>query len=89
MSKRNNVGDTPLHVAVYQRSLRTVIYLVQRGANLRIKNKSGVSPSTLATEMLAEAPGDNVWQHICDFFNGVDDSTTNEYRRFPNLLVEV
>ena len=89
MLKRNNVGNTPLHVAVYERSLRTIIYLVQRGADVTIKNKSGVSPSTLATEMLAEAPDDNVWQHICDFFNGVDDSTTNEYRRFPNLLVEV
>ena len=90
MFKRNNVGNTPLHVAVIERSLRTVIYLVQRGADLTIQNEFGETPSTLATVMLAEvAPDDNVWQHICDFFNGVDDSTTKEYRRFPNLLVDV
>ena len=87
--KRNNVGDTPLHVAVFERSLRTVIYLVQRGADVTIMNDFGDTPCTLATEMLAETPDDNVWQHICDFFNGVDDSITNECRRFPNLLVEV
>ena len=85
MSKRNINGDTPLHLAVHERSLRAVVYLKRRGSNLNIKNNYGETPRDLAVKMLGECPDDHVWQHICDFFNDVDESCININRRFPNL----
>jgi len=65
--KRNNDGDTPLHVAIFERSLGVVSYFRQQrffsGAIMSIKNNSGKDPHNLARNLLNETP-DDLFLHL-------------------------
>jgi ankyrin repeat protein len=48
---QNNLGNTPLFLAVYAKEVQYVTMLLQRGANVHLRNKHGVTPLLTACEI--------------------------------------
>ena len=60
--KRNNDGDTPMHIAIFERSVAVVLYFRQHsvysGTIMSMKNNCGEDPHSLARNLLNETPDD-------------------------------
>ena len=76
VNKKDDKGMTLLHHAVEYGFEDAVKYLVESGADTRIKNEDGDSPLTLAFRVQSTSPNPNAW-YRCYFTNDGKFSSCN------------